>query len=97
MRCIFILCLDETIAFFPGILYSHSCIDYNSIVLAEKRIVGSCAYRGDFKWTIQLVKQGKINAKGMITKKITLNNIVPEGFDELVHHRNEHLKIIVSP
>ena len=80
-----------------GIFEKPSCINYNSIVLAEKKIVGSCAYRGDFKWTIQLVKQGKINARGMITKKITLDNIVPEGFDELVHHRNEHLKIIVSP
>jgi (R,R)-butanediol dehydrogenase/meso-butanediol dehydrogenase/diacetyl reductase len=70
----------------------------NNLVLAEKEILGALAYnRGVFPATISLVEDGRIDAQKMITKKIQLEDVVKEGFEELVKNKDKHVKIIVTP
>lgn len=33
----------------------------------------------------------------MVTDRISLEDIVTKGFDELVNNRDDHIKILVSP
>jgi len=80
---------------FAGSFSGH--IPYNDIVIGEREVIGSIAYKGDFKYAIDLVADGRIKAKELITKKIFLREIVDEGFEELCKHKDKHIKILVSP
>jgi hypothetical protein len=33
----------------------------------------------------------------MVTSRIHVNDIVTKGFDELVNHKDKHIKIMVTP
>jgi len=68
----------------------------NLLVLKERRIRSSCAYRHVFPEVISLIASGKINAKGLISKKVTLDQIVEEGFNTLLTDKS-HSKILVTP
>lgn len=73
-------------------------MDLNSLVLTEKNIVGSICYCNDFPKVIDLMANGKIPAKGYITKKISLDDIVKEGFGTLTGpDKKSQVKIIVTP
>jgi (R,R)-butanediol dehydrogenase / meso-butanediol dehydrogenase / diacetyl reductase len=73
-------------------------MDLNELVLTERRTMGSIAYAGpDFPATIQLMADGRIPAKDLVTKRIDLDDIVKEGFEELLNNRDEQVKILVSP
>lgn len=68
----------------------------NLLVLNERKIRSSCAYRHVFPEVISLIANGKINAKGLITKKIALDQIVEEGFKTLLTDKS-HSKVLVTP
>jgi hypothetical protein len=41
---------------------------------------------------------GKLKgAESMITRRISLENIVQEGLEELIKHKDQHVKILVTP
>ncbi|KAL1957027.1 hypothetical protein VTO42DRAFT_6404 [Malbranchea cinnamomea] len=65
----------------------------------EIRFIGSMAYDDeDFREVVQAFGEGRYKGvERMITGCITLDNIVKEGFDELASHRNQHVKILVTP
>ena len=44
-----------------------------------------------------LVRDGKINLAPFITGRIELDDLVTGGFEQLVHHNENHVKILVSP
>lgn len=33
----------------------------------------------------------------MVTKRIDVSEIVEKGFQELIHHKDDHVKILVTP
>ena len=74
-------------------------VNLNDICIPEKHVVGSICYVGnDFEDVIGLLSSGKIPAKGFITKKIGLDDIVEEGFKTLTGpEKKKQVKIIVSP
>lgn len=70
----------------------------NSVVLTEKKIIGSICYCNDFPSTIALMADNRIKAEGYITKKILLDDIVKEGFETLTGpDKKAQVKIIVTP
>lgn len=70
----------------------------NNLVFSEKKIVGTIAYNKLFPATIALMADGRIKAEGWITKKISLDDILKEGFEALVgEDRDKHVKILVTP
>ncbi len=73
-------------------------INLNSIVLTEKKLVGTIAYRHQFPAVIKLLSDGRIDTNGLITKKIPLEDIVNEGFGALAGpEKKKHVKIVVTP
>lgn len=73
-------------------------VNLNSLVFSEKRVVGTLAYRHEFPSTIKLLSDGRIKAEGYITKKISLDDIVEEGFKTLTGpEKKKQVKIIVTP
>ena len=74
-------------------------IEMMNVVMAEKRMTGSSIYLGnDFDTVIQMLTDGRIPANGYITKRITLDDVVTEGFETLAGpEKKQHVKIIVTP
>ncbi|KEH85970.1 butanediol dehydrogenase [Clostridium novyi A str. 4540] len=70
----------------------------NTLVFSEKKIVGTLAYRHEFPSIIAQMNDGRIKAEGYITKKISLDNIVAEGFNSLTGlEKKKQVKILVTP
>jgi (R,R)-butanediol dehydrogenase / meso-butanediol dehydrogenase / diacetyl reductase len=43
------------------------------------------------------MQDGRIDTGGLITKRIKLEQIVDEGFEELARNKDQHVKILVQP
>ncbi|ODV92035.1 hypothetical protein CANCADRAFT_30303 [Tortispora caseinolytica NRRL Y-17796] len=71
-------------------------IDYYSLLIdQEKSLVGSICYNyQDFEDVIDALRTKKIDPSPMITGTINARHIVEHGFEQLVHHKEEHIKII---
>lgn len=73
---------------------SLNCTD---LVYSEKEIKGSMGGGGEFENTIEMLKEKKFYLSPLITKKISLSNIVGDGFEELIRNRELSVKILVDP
>lgn len=81
-----------------GIFEEPSSFNFFSLSATDKVVIGTLAYTiDDFAGVAKLLASGKIKAEPMITGKITLDEIVDKGFEELVNNKDAHIKIIVSP
>lgn len=67
----------------------------------EKIITGSMCYTiEDFQGVIDAMADGRIDiesCKKLITKKVKLEDGIKGGFDELLAHKDVHIKILISP
>jgi (R,R)-butanediol dehydrogenase/meso-butanediol dehydrogenase/diacetyl reductase len=80
-----------------GIFEKAGEVMYNDLVFEEKEIVGSLAYYGEFDTAIALLADGRLQAEPLITGKIKLENIVEDGFEELLKNPESNIKILVEP
>jgi len=72
-------------------------LDPNDMVLSEVEVIGSIAYANEFPATMALMKDDRVNAGDLVTRRISLSEIVEEGFEELATYRDRHVKILVQP
>lgn len=72
-------------------------VDLPSLVLKEIELVGIIGYAHDHPRVIELVEQGKVDLAPFITGRIGLDELVSEGFDELITNNEAHVKILVDP
>lgn len=72
-------------------------INPNMIVFTEKELIGTIAYRDIFPATMQLMADQRISTDGWITSKIKLDDLVEQGFEELIKNKDKHVKILVQP
>lgn len=81
-----------------GISPQPCSIDTNDVVISEKVIMGSHGYdSNDFNKTINLLLTETIKTDDIITKRITLDDIVVKGFEEIDKNPSKDVKILVSP
>lgn len=72
-------------------------INPNDIVLSELNVGGIICYTPqDFSDTIAMLKDGSIQTGGIITERIPLSDVIEGGFEELVEHKDRHVKILVN-
>lgn len=50
----------------------------------------------DFRNVIAHMKNGSIRPATMITRKITIDKVVEDGFQALINDKNKHVKIQVD-
>lgn len=51
----------------------------------------------DFREILAMVAAGKfIGYEKLVTSRVALEHIVDQGFEELVRHKDKHVKILVS-
>jgi (R,R)-butanediol dehydrogenase/meso-butanediol dehydrogenase/diacetyl reductase len=53
---------------------------------------------GEVAEVIRMMAEGKLKGyERMVTARITLDDVVSRGFEELIHHKDDHIKIMVTP
>ncbi|GAA1808408.1 2,3-butanediol dehydrogenase [Nesterenkonia flava] len=72
-------------------------VNLQSLVLKEVELIGSAAYAHDHPAVIEMVEDGEIDLAPFITGKIGLDELVSQGFDQLINNNDEHVKILVDP
>lgn len=68
-----------------------------AIVLKEIELPGTIADVNDHRVTIKLVQEGDIVLQSFITAKTPLDRLVEDGFDALIHHNDNAVKLLVHP
>ncbi|MFP3518867.1 butanediol dehydrogenase, partial [Pseudomonas sp. SIMBA_077] len=63
----------------------------------EKTVLGALAYNGEFADVIAFIADGRLDISPLVTGRIQLEEIVGQGFEELVNNKEHNVKIIVSP
>lgn len=85
-------------AIIVGIFEEPSSFNFFSLSGTDKTVIGTLAYTiDDFQGVANLLASGQLRAQPLITGRITLDEIITRGFDELVHNKDENIKIIVRP
>ncbi|CAN5734755.1 2,3-butanediol dehydrogenase [soil metagenome] len=69
------------------------------VVMGEKEILGSIShvYDEDYQNAIWLLGEARIDYAPLISRRIPLEDVVSGGFDWLLEHQENTLKIIVEP
>ncbi|VUC21498.1 unnamed protein product [Clonostachys rosea] len=69
------------------------------MLVRELKVTSSLAYNdADFSAVVGAFISGQFNGvEKMVTRKISLQEVVQKGFEHLVHQKDEHMKIVVSP
>lgn len=79
-------------------IWGHpATVQMNDLVMKEVSLLGTLAYCNDHPDTIALLADGKVDAAPFITGRIAVDDIVDQGFRQLVEHKEEHVKILVHP
>lgn len=70
----------------------------NDVTLQEKRYMGGICYTDeDFRLVLEAIASGKIPAEDMVTSIVPLSEAVRGGFQELIAHKDKHVKILIQP
>ncbi|MCT9098107.1 2,3-butanediol dehydrogenase [Haloarchaeobius sp. HME9146] len=75
----------------------------NELVVVERTITGSNGYLSgpladrEFEMVTSFLESGEFDPEPMITARISLEDIVEEGFEKLLDPESEHVKILVEP
>lgn len=71
-------------------------IEMGIIMFKAADLTSTLAYRHVFPEVINMISTGRLDVKPIITKKITLEDIVEEGFNRLINDKKQ-AKILVTP
>lgn len=75
-------------------------VDLSHVMQSEVTVMGSIAYtRTDFEQVIDAVQIGRLDPSAMITRVVTLDELVADGLERLLTGagRSEDVKVLVSP
>ena len=72
-------------------------VNMQKLVLKEIDLRGTIAYVRDHPAVIKMVQEGKVDLKPFITGRIALDDLVEQGFDTLINHKDTAVKILVHP
>ncbi|RHW27287.1 2,3-butanediol dehydrogenase [Nocardioides immobilis] len=79
-------------------IWGHEAsVAMNDLVFREVNVVGSLAYCDDHPATIRMIQEGKVEPHQFITGRIGVDDIVKQGFEELIDNKEENVKILVTP
>jgi (R,R)-butanediol dehydrogenase / meso-butanediol dehydrogenase / diacetyl reductase len=79
-------------------LWEHPAeIDMFQFLFTEASLTSSLAYANDHSAVISALASGRLDAAPLISKTIPLEEIVTGGLEELIHNKDDNVKILVHP
>lgn len=80
-----------------GVFEEPTLLDYKDLVYGGKTLIGTMGGYGFYEQAIRVMASGQFDGDALISGKISLDNVISDGFDALINHKAEHVKILVSP
>ncbi|MDY7557602.1 zinc-binding dehydrogenase [Cryobacterium sp. 10C3] len=80
-------------------IWSHKAeIDLFGLVAREVTLIGTLAYCNDHTAVIKLLQEGKLkDVEQYITGRISAKDVIEKGLEQLIHNKEENVKILVHP
>lgn len=78
-----------------GVFGKKPVVDMNTLQEAERAIYTSQAHVNEIATALEYMKEGKINAQELITREVTLDTLVQDGFEYLIAHGPEQIKVLI--
>ncbi len=78
-----------------GVFGKKPVIDMNTLQEAERVIYTSQAHVDEIASALEYMREGKINADELVTREVTLDTLVEDGFEHLITHGPEHIKVLI--
>jgi (R,R)-butanediol dehydrogenase/meso-butanediol dehydrogenase/diacetyl reductase len=68
----------------------------NDFQEGERRLFTSQAHVDEIAGALELLDRGAVPPESLITKEVTLDSLVTEGFEELLARGEEHIKVLIQ-
>jgi (R,R)-butanediol dehydrogenase/meso-butanediol dehydrogenase/diacetyl reductase len=93
------LCAKRGKVVMTGLLNKLIGINYFPLVWNEIQVIGSFShiYDLDYRIATELISRGMVNVESLITGRISMDNVIPEGIEEFMKNSRHHIKILASP
>lgn len=78
-----------------GVFEKPPVLDMNLLQEGERMLLTSQAHTDEIGAALDYISQGKINAEELITREVTLDTLVEDGFEELLKNPSKHIKIAI--
>ncbi|MEA5084667.1 MAG: 2,3-butanediol dehydrogenase [Lachnospiraceae bacterium] len=79
-----------------GVFEKPPVVDLNTLQEAERIILTSQAHIDEIATALSYMKDKKIDADELITREVTLDTLVEDGFEELINNPTKHIKVIIK-
>lgn len=79
-----------------GVFETPPAVDMNTLQEAERKILTSQAHINEMQEVLDYMEKGVIHADELVTKEVTLDTLVQEGFEELIRNSREHIKVLIN-
>jgi (R,R)-butanediol dehydrogenase/meso-butanediol dehydrogenase/diacetyl reductase len=81
-----------------GIYSTTPEVNFNNVVGPEITVIGSVATSpGDLEAAVELVGQGKIDVKPLISETVPLSRAIEDGFERMLDQNKEVFRIVIQP
>ena len=78
-----------------GVFGKKPVIDMNTLQEAERTLYTSQAHVNEIAEALEYLRAGKIPGKELITREVTLDTLVEDGFEHLIKHGPEEIKVAI--
>ena len=78
-----------------GVFGKKPSVDLNTLQEAERVLYTSQAHVGEIADALELIRSGAVPAASLITREVTLDTLVQDGFEHLIVHGPEHIKVLI--
>lgn len=79
-----------------GVFEKPPVVDLNTLQEAERVILTSQAHIDEIATALSYMKDKKIDAEELITREVTLDTLVEDGFEELINNPTKHIKVVIK-
>ncbi|MBQ2218635.1 MAG: zinc-binding dehydrogenase, partial [Firmicutes bacterium] len=78
-----------------GVFGQKPVIDMNTVQEAERIILTSQAHVNEIAEVLAYIRNGEIDADELVTRVVTLDTLVEDGFEELERNSKNHIKVLI--
>ena len=90
------ICKPGGIIMVMGVFSRKPVIDMNTIQEAERIVLTSQAHVDEIGQVLEYMREGKINAEELVTRVVSLDTLVHDGFEELEANSKNHIKVLIN-
>ena len=78
-----------------GVFGRKPVVDMNTLQEAERVIYTSQAHVNEIETALEYIRDGRIRADELITREVTMDTLVEDGFEYLITHGPEQIKVLI--